>query len=139
MQRTKQFLRKEKWENLDFWKTQSQNGVGELSRNDAKTSLLDSKVWLQRPLEFFLRIVRPCWRNLKCPPNLDLYVREKIRTVQRIKQFLRKEKWEKLDFWNIQSQNGVGELSMDSELLPLHFEKIEIFSISCRKKCSNAP
>ena len=31
-------------------------------------------------------------------PNLILYVSEKIRTVQRIKQFLRKENEEKLDF-----------------------------------------
>ena len=33
-------------------------------------------------LEFFLRIVRPCSRYLKGLPNLVLYVRKKIRTIQ---------------------------------------------------------
>ena len=37
MQSIKQFLRKENEEKLDFWKIQSQTGVGDLSRNAVET------------------------------------------------------------------------------------------------------
>ena len=98
VQHTEQIIRKEKWKKLDFWKIQSQNGVVELSKNAVKTPFLDSKLWLHTPLEFFLCVAQPCLRYLKGPPNLVLYVSEKIRTVQHTKQILRKEKCKKLDF-----------------------------------------
>ena len=49
----KQIISKEKSKNLDFWKFQCQNGVGELSRYAVKTSFFDLKLFFQSLLEFF--------------------------------------------------------------------------------------
>ena len=97
-----------------FLKIQSQNAVGELSRNAVKTTFLDSKVWLQRPLEFFLRIVRPCWRYLKVCLTLLFTSVKKNQNRATHQTVFTQGKLRKVGFLKIQSQNGVGELSRNA-------------------------
>ena len=70
--RTIQIIWQEKWEKLKFWKINLKS-----SRNILTKLYVLSWSFFPRPLENLLWILRACWKDLKCTPNVHLCVRKR--------------------------------------------------------------